>query len=38
MTTCKRCYKEMGFGEASVEYFNGYCSDCAEPSEEEEER
>jgi len=28
MTRCKCCGKEMGIGEASIEYCDGFCSKC----------
>lgn len=31
---CKKCGREMGTGEASIEYCDGYCVECYETKEE----
>ena len=36
MTKCKSCGIEMGVGEASIEYCDGYCTDCYEESNSNE--
>jgi len=28
MSRCRGCGKDLGSGEASIEYCNGYCADC----------
>lgn len=28
MNKCKMCGREMGYGEASIEYCDGYCTEC----------
>ena len=30
---CKKCNKEMGTGESSIEYCDGYCANCYDGTE-----